>query len=40
LRETSVLFAVLLARIFFAEKLTGRRVLSALVIATGVLCLE
>ena len=40
LRETSVLFAVLLARIFFGEKLTSRRVLSVLVIAAGALCLE
>ncbi len=40
LRETSVLFAVLLGRIFFAEKLTGRRILSALVIVAGALCLE
>jgi drug/metabolite transporter (DMT)-like permease len=40
LRETSVLFAILLGRIFFAEQLTARRVLSALVIAAGALCLE
>ena len=40
LRETSVLFAVLLGRIFFSEKLTSRRVLSVLVIAAGALCLE
>lgn len=40
LRETSVLFAVLLARIFFAERLTLRRIVSALVIALGALCLE
>ena len=40
LRETSVLFAVLLGRIFFAETLSGRRILSALVIVAGVLCLE
>ena len=40
LRETSVLFAVLLARIFFGETLTARRILSALVIAAGALCLE
>ena len=40
LRETSVLFAVLLGRVFFAEPLTARRILSALVIAVGALCLE
>jgi drug/metabolite transporter (DMT)-like permease len=40
LRETSVLFAVLLGRLFFAEPLTLRRIVSALVIAAGVLCLE
>jgi drug/metabolite transporter (DMT)-like permease len=40
LRETSVLFAVLLARIFFAEKLTMRRIVSVIVIAVGALCLE
>jgi len=40
LRETSVLFAVLLGRVFFAEPLTPRRIISALVIAAGALCLE
>jgi drug/metabolite transporter (DMT)-like permease len=40
LRETSVLFAILLGRLFFAEPLTARRILSALVIAAGALCLE
>ena len=40
LRETSVLFAVLLGRLFFAESLTPRRIVSALVIAAGTLCLE
>ena len=40
LRETSVLFAVLLGRIFFGEMLSGRRVLSALVIVVGAVCLE
>ena len=40
LRETSVLFAVLLGRVFFAEPLTPRRIVSALVIAAGALCLE
>jgi drug/metabolite transporter (DMT)-like permease len=40
LRETSVLFAVLLGRVFFAEPLTLRRTVSALVIAAGALCLE
>jgi drug/metabolite transporter (DMT)-like permease len=40
LRETSALFAVLLGRIVFGEKLTARRMVSALVIVAGVLCLE
>ena len=40
LRETSVLFAILLGRIFFAEQLTTRRIVSAMVIAAGALCLE
>jgi drug/metabolite transporter (DMT)-like permease len=40
LRETSVLFAVLLGRIIFGEKLTARRIVSVLVIAAGALCLE
>ena len=40
LRETSVLFAVLLARMFFNERLTARRIISAVVIAAGALCLE
>jgi drug/metabolite transporter (DMT)-like permease len=40
LRETSVLFAVLLGRVFFAERLTLRRIVSALVITAGALCLE
>jgi drug/metabolite transporter (DMT)-like permease len=40
LRETSVLFAVLLARLVFGEKLTLRRMVSAGVIVAGALCLE
>jgi drug/metabolite transporter (DMT)-like permease len=40
LRETSVLFAVLLGRMIFGEKLTARRIVSVLVIAAGALCLE
>jgi drug/metabolite transporter (DMT)-like permease len=40
LRETSVLFAVLLGRLFFAEPLTFHRIVSAMVIAVGALCLE
>lgn len=40
LRETSVLFAVLLGRIVFAEQLSRRRVVSALVIVMGAICLE
>lgn len=40
LRETSVLFAVLLGRMVFGEILTMRRMLSALVIVAGAICLE
>lgn len=40
LRETSVLFAVLLGRLFFGEPLSARRIVSAAVIVAGVLCLE
>ncbi len=40
LRETSVLFAIVLGRLFFAEPLTARRIASALVIAAGAICLE
>jgi drug/metabolite transporter (DMT)-like permease len=40
LRETSVLFAILLGRVFFGEGLTARRIVSVLVIAAGALCLE
>jgi drug/metabolite transporter (DMT)-like permease len=40
LRETSVLFAVLLGRVFFGETLTARRLLSALIIVAGALCLK
>jgi drug/metabolite transporter (DMT)-like permease len=40
LRETSVLFAVFLGWLFFGETLTTRRILSALVIVAGTLCLE
>jgi drug/metabolite transporter (DMT)-like permease len=40
LRETSVLFAVLMGRIFFGEKLTARRLTSAAVIVVGALCLK
>jgi len=40
LRETSVLFAVLLGRIVFGESLTARRVVAALIIVAGVICLE
>lgn len=40
LRETSVLFAVFLGWLFFGETLTVRRIVSALVIVAGTLCLE
>jgi len=39
LRETSILFAILLGRIVFGEALTPRRVLAGLMIVAGVLCL-
>jgi drug/metabolite transporter (DMT)-like permease len=40
LRETSVLFAIVLGRMMFGEKLTARRMLAGLVIVAGALCLE
>jgi drug/metabolite transporter (DMT)-like permease len=40
LRETSVLFAVLVGRMVFGERLTARRIGSATVIVVGALCLE
>jgi drug/metabolite transporter (DMT)-like permease len=40
LRETSVLFAVFLGWMCFGETLTARRIVSALVILLGTLCLE
>lgn len=39
LRETSVLFAMLLGRLFMREKLTARRVSACMVIACGAICL-
>jgi len=39
LRETSILFAILLGRIFFGEALTPRRLLAGLMMVAGVLCL-
>lgn len=40
LRETSILFAILLGRIFFGEALTPRRLLAGLMMVAGVLCLS
>ena len=37
LRETSILFAVLIGWLFFAEKLSRTKALAALVILSGVL---
>jgi drug/metabolite transporter (DMT)-like permease len=39
LRETSVVWAMIIGRIFLKEKLTGRRIASCLAIATGAACL-
>ena len=39
LRETSILFAVIIARIFLGEPLTPARILSVLAIAAGAICL-
>ncbi len=39
LRETSVVFAAVLGRVFFHETLTARRLLSCCVVAAGALCL-
>jgi drug/metabolite transporter (DMT)-like permease len=39
LRETSVLYAAIIGRIFLKEKLTARRVTSCLAIAMGAACL-
>jgi len=37
LRETSIIFAVLIARVVLKEKMTGWRVAAALLIATGII---
>ncbi|MFC5428545.1 EamA family transporter [Paraburkholderia denitrificans] len=37
IRETSVVFAVIIGRIFFHEKLTAKRLLSCIVIASGAI---
>ena len=39
LRETSVVFAVLLGRVFLREAVTGRRWIACLVVAGGAVCL-
>ena len=39
LRETSVVYAAIIGRIFLNEKLTARRITSCLAIATGAACL-
>jgi drug/metabolite transporter (DMT)-like permease len=39
LRETSVVWAMIILRIFLKEKLTARRIVSCLAIATGAACL-
>jgi drug/metabolite transporter (DMT)-like permease len=40
LRETSILFAAVIGRIFLAEKLTPRRIAAIAVIAVGAACLS
>jgi drug/metabolite transporter (DMT)-like permease len=40
LRETSVLFAAILGRIFLREPFTARKVLAAILIGAGIICLH
>ncbi|WP_297771291.1 EamA family transporter [uncultured Roseovarius sp.] len=40
LRETSVLFSLLLARVFLSEKITGKRALFACVTFSGIVVLR
>ncbi len=39
LRETSVIFAVLIGRLFLGERLTARRLIACLVVVLGAVCL-
>ncbi len=39
LRETSVVYAAIIGRVFLKEKLTARRIISCLAIAMGAACL-
>jgi drug/metabolite transporter (DMT)-like permease len=39
LRETSVVYAALIGRIFLKERLTAQRIASCLAIAAGAACL-
>ena len=39
LRETSVVYAAIIGRIFLKEELTTRRIVSCIAIATGAACL-
>ncbi|MCF3642689.1 EamA family transporter, partial [Rhizobium sp. TRM95111] len=39
LRETSVIFAVVIGRLFLGEALTPRRIVACLVVAAGAVCL-
>lgn len=39
LRETRVVFAVLIGRLFLAEPMTARRILACLIIAAGAILL-
>ena len=39
LRETSVVYAAIIGRLFLKERLTPRRILSCLAIAMGAACL-
>ena len=39
LRETSVVFAVLIGRVFLREAVSGRRWVACLIVAAGAVCL-
>jgi drug/metabolite transporter (DMT)-like permease len=39
LRETSVVYAAIIGRLFLKERLTARRIISCLAIAVGAACL-
>jgi uncharacterized membrane protein len=39
LRETSVVFAVLIGRVFLREAVSGKRWLACVIVAAGAVCL-